>query len=335
MNIPLFSIEEIVQRAKVLFASKLFPDITSEAQAATKIMAGNELGLGPVESCRDLQIIKGRICMSAGLIAARIKASGRYDYEVLELTDDCCRLRFYQEKKQLTPDCQFTKADASKAGLLSNQVWAKFPRNMLFSRALTNGARWFCADVFSGAIYTPDELQGDAEVSHEEMPKFEYKAVTEKTLTHYDGKLSNGKSTDDYTPEKLKQLLTTASTRRKLSARDIELIETALAARSQANGNTEVQAEVSGGGLPSDSAVEGGALRTDVRPTRSNGASEGGEGLGAEGVSGAARPGDSSGAITASDGLDESAAGLRRPKARQDEQLNTGNDTSRSQGFKC
>ena len=32
---------------------------------------------------------------------------------------------------------------------------------MLFARALTNGARWFCADAFTGAVYTPEELQVD------------------------------------------------------------------------------------------------------------------------------------------------------------------------------
>ena len=36
--------------------------------------------------------------------------------------------------------------------------WEKYPRNMVFARALTNGARWYCPDVFNGPIYTPDEL---------------------------------------------------------------------------------------------------------------------------------------------------------------------------------
>jgi hypothetical protein len=29
---------------------------------------------------------------------------------------------------------------------------------MLYARALSNGAKWYCPDVFGGPIYTPDEL---------------------------------------------------------------------------------------------------------------------------------------------------------------------------------
>ena len=35
----------------------------------------------------------------------------------------------------------------------------KFPRNMLFARAISNGARWYCPDLFNGnAVYVPEEL---------------------------------------------------------------------------------------------------------------------------------------------------------------------------------
>ena len=36
---------------------------------------------------------------------------------------------------------------------------AKFARNMLFARAISNGARWYCPDLFSGnPVYVPEEL---------------------------------------------------------------------------------------------------------------------------------------------------------------------------------
>lgn len=35
----------------------------------------------------------------------------------------------------------------------------KFPRNMLFARALSNGVRWFCPDVFYGnSVYVEGEI---------------------------------------------------------------------------------------------------------------------------------------------------------------------------------
>jgi len=36
---------------------------------------------------------------------------------------------------------------------------------MLFARAISNGAKWFCPDIFGGPVYTPDEL--GAEVDEE------------------------------------------------------------------------------------------------------------------------------------------------------------------------
>jgi len=34
----------------------------------------------------------------------------------------------------------------------------KFPKNMLFARAMSNGIKWFTPDVFAGPVYTPEEL---------------------------------------------------------------------------------------------------------------------------------------------------------------------------------
>jgi len=54
--------------------------------------------------------------------------------------------------------------DAGNAGLIARDNWKKYPRNMLFSRAMSNGAKWHCPDVGAGApIYTPDELGADVD----------------------------------------------------------------------------------------------------------------------------------------------------------------------------
>jgi hypothetical protein len=61
----------------------------------------------------------------------------------------------------LTPSSEFTIEDAKKAGLLTSGnrgSWEKYPRNMLFARALSNGAKWHCADIFGGPVYVPEEM---------------------------------------------------------------------------------------------------------------------------------------------------------------------------------
>jgi hypothetical protein len=51
----------------------------------------------------------------------------------------------------------FTIQNATKAGLVNKQVWKDYPRNMLFARAVSNGARLFCADIITA--YTPEEVE--------------------------------------------------------------------------------------------------------------------------------------------------------------------------------
>jgi hypothetical protein len=30
---------------------------------------------------------------------------------------------------------------------------------MVFARAMSNGAKWFCAEIFNGPVYTPEEIE--------------------------------------------------------------------------------------------------------------------------------------------------------------------------------
>lgn len=141
----------------VLVKSGFFADTKEQAQAIVKVLAGRELGFGPIASMQGVYIVKGRVTLSANLVGAAIKRSGRYDYRVKELNNGRCLLHFFENGKPIG-ESEFTLEDAKAAGLAQGDNYRKFARNMLFSRALTNGARWYCPDVFNGPIYTPDEL---------------------------------------------------------------------------------------------------------------------------------------------------------------------------------
>jgi len=150
---------EMMQIGQVFFQSGYFSDAKSEAQAIVKIMAGRELGIPPVAAMTGIHIIEGKISVGAGLIASRVKGSGKYDYRILALDDRACRLQFY-ESGQPIGESSFTMEDAKRAGLAGKQNWQKYTQDMLFARALTRGARRYCPDIFSGPVYTADELQG-------------------------------------------------------------------------------------------------------------------------------------------------------------------------------
>lgn len=152
----------------VFVRSGFFQDARDASQAIVKILAGREMGFGPIASMTGVYIVKGKPSMGANLIAAAIKRSGRYDYRVKVMSDRECTIEFQERidgKRELIGVSTFTIEDAKKAG---TQNIEKFPRNMLFARAMSNGAKWFCPDVFGGPIYTPEELgaavDGDGEV---------------------------------------------------------------------------------------------------------------------------------------------------------------------------
>lgn len=141
--------------ALAMVKSGYFTDTHDASQAIVKIMAGREMGFEPFASMTGVYIIQGRPSIGANLMAAAVKRHPHYDYRVQEMTDDACEIIFLQDGKEIGRS-RFTLADAKKAGTKNLD---KFPRNMLFARAMSNGVRWYTPDVFSGApVYTPEEL---------------------------------------------------------------------------------------------------------------------------------------------------------------------------------
>ncbi len=143
--------------AEMFFKSGMFPNVQSQAQALVKIAAGQEMGLPPFFSMSGIHIIKGKAAPGAGIIASMIKASKKYDYKVRELTDQKCRLEFF-ENGESVGEVEFTIEDAKRA---MTQNIDKFPKNMLFARAISNGQKFYAADVFIGSVYDASELVDD------------------------------------------------------------------------------------------------------------------------------------------------------------------------------
>jgi hypothetical protein len=146
---------EAMQLGKIFTESGMFPDIKSAQMAVVKIMAGQEMGIGPFQAMNGIHIIQGKATVGAGLMASQVKSSGKYDYKVIEQTDKVCIIEFMQGKESIGVS-KFTIEDAKKAGTKNLD---KYPANMLFARAMSNGVKWYTPDVFNGPVYTPDEIQ--------------------------------------------------------------------------------------------------------------------------------------------------------------------------------
>lgn len=121
---------------------------------------GRTLGLTDTQSAANIHIIGGKPVLGAQLMGSLIKRSGKYNYRVKEHTEESCTILFYEKWDGQWEECGesvFTFKDAQTAGITGNPTWKKYRRNMLFARALSNGAKWYCPDVFGGSVYTEDE----------------------------------------------------------------------------------------------------------------------------------------------------------------------------------
>ena len=82
----------------MLVKSGFFADVRQESQAIVKVLAGRELGFGPIQSMTGIHIIKGKPTLGAGLIAAAIKRTDRYNYRVVKLDEKICEIEFFEKK---------------------------------------------------------------------------------------------------------------------------------------------------------------------------------------------------------------------------------------------
>lgn len=167
-EITTMPVSEIQIMAKQFAESGMFTDAKQIGQAFVKIQAGQEIGIPPFAAMSGIHIIQGKPTLGAGLIASAVKGSGKYDYRVKELNDKICSIDFLQ-KDEVLGNSTFTIEDAKKA--LTKNI-DKFPKNMLFARAISNGVKWFCPDVFSGPVYVPEEM-GFAEETTQDIPHVE------------------------------------------------------------------------------------------------------------------------------------------------------------------
>ena len=143
--------------ALIIAGSRDFPSARTPEKAAVRILAGREMGVGPVASVIGIRVEQGRVSMDATLMAGCIKRSDRYDYRVVQHTEAETALEF-SDKGLVVGESRFTWDDAVKAGLNKKDTWKAYPRNMMFARALSNGARWYCPGIFGGSIYTHEEI---------------------------------------------------------------------------------------------------------------------------------------------------------------------------------
>ena len=150
-----------------LFKSGLFPNAKNVYGAFALVQYGRELGIGPMMSLKNINLISGQLACNAQLMLSLAMAKG-VSYEVVQESNQGCKIVFKR------PNCpnytaEFTEADAKEAGLLGKDNWRKYPRDMYFWRAVAKGIRRIAPDATLG-LYTVDEISEGVFSNVEEVP---------------------------------------------------------------------------------------------------------------------------------------------------------------------
>lgn len=137
------------------------------ADVFVAVTLGQSVGISPIQSLSEINVIKGKPTMSASLIAAQVRKAGhKLRIEVCETPG--------QESATCTiirrddPDHPFIskrdRAWAQRMGLLNNSNYVKQPATMLKKRAITDCARDACSEALCGIDYCKEEMSDFDEV---------------------------------------------------------------------------------------------------------------------------------------------------------------------------
>lgn len=156
MTTALVPFAEVKEMAAVAAKCGLFPGArTPEAALALMLLAQAE-GIHPMQAMRRYHVIDGQPSMRADAMLASFQAAG--GVVTWKRTDETeCRGVFSAPGIGAPVEVSWTTDDAKRAGVAGKQNWARYPRQMLRARVISEGVRMAMPGVVVG-IYTPEEV---------------------------------------------------------------------------------------------------------------------------------------------------------------------------------
>lgn len=156
------TVNELVTLASILHKSEMIGSRDNMAKLVTRLIIGQCMGLKPDESLKGLYVVEGKPVLDYALTSKLVKQSGKYRYTVKEWTTTRVEIEWYERvdlQWTLVGVSSFDWDDAQRAGLTGKATWKSHPKMMLMSKAISQGARVYCADAVSGGVYDEDDSE--------------------------------------------------------------------------------------------------------------------------------------------------------------------------------
>lgn len=143
------------------------------------MLSAKDFGVSPMKAINgSFYVVNGKISMSTALMADRIRKEG-HSIKIPEWTDNKCTIIGVRKDNGDSVKFEFTMDDAHRAGLTGSPTWKKYPKQMLYNRAMSTLARVLFSDVV-GNCYSEDEREEIKTKPFMESPKGG--AIEDKTL---------------------------------------------------------------------------------------------------------------------------------------------------------
>jgi hypothetical protein len=169
-TVPAHQVSDMERMAKAFAASKLF-GVQNADQALALMLVAQAEGRHPASAAQDYNIIQGRPAKKAdAMLRDFLSAGGKVEWHTLN--DEKADATFSHPAGG-SARIDWTLKRAQAAGI-SNPMWKKYPRQMLRSRAVSEGVRTVCPGATSG-MYVPEEVQ---DIVHVEPAPIAVQVVT-------------------------------------------------------------------------------------------------------------------------------------------------------------
>jgi hypothetical protein len=145
--------------AKALVESGFLPrSVDTPAKAVALMLAGREMGMGPMAALRAISIIDGKPVIAADRQLALFKrAGGRAEFSKLDENEAVLHLTHPNGDEHTE---SYAVQDAHRAGLTGKDNWKRHPKAMLRSRCITAGLKSVGFEPMAD-VYDPDEVTPD------------------------------------------------------------------------------------------------------------------------------------------------------------------------------
>lgn len=176
-------IRECAQMAKETGHYRKLMASGGEGAILLLLLTARELGLPPMAALNGgLQIVDGRVEMSAHMKTMKIRQAGHHLSISYNETGDTCTIVGKRIDNNDDAKVSYSLKDATKAGLSSRPNWQKHPKEMLYARCLSRIANILFPDAIGGVTYAKGEI-GTGDIEEADIDKIDTSLIENNDFT--------------------------------------------------------------------------------------------------------------------------------------------------------